>query len=71
MCDPTLYDVPEKLHRLTSRGSEIGYAGPCIAPLVQSLNNGGFQTVVSCCGHGKTKGVVSSSTDLESSPCYC
>lgn len=32
---------------------------PCIAPLVEALNNTGFRTVASCCGHGHRPGVIS------------
>ena len=30
----------------------------CIQPLVQYLNNGGYQTTASCCGHGKRPGSI-------------
>lgn len=30
----------------------------CIAPLVKALNNAGFTTVASCCGHGKRPGNI-------------
>jgi hypothetical protein len=30
----------------------------CIADLVQALNNAGVYTSNSCCGHGKTEGVI-------------
>ena len=35
-----------------------GYCDPCIHPLVQTLNDGGFVTIASCCGHGKVLGRV-------------
>lgn len=31
----------------------------CIAPLVKALNDGGVETVASCCGHGKGPGLIS------------
>lgn len=30
----------------------------CIAPLVETLNDAGFHTVCSCCGHGKGPGRI-------------
>jgi len=30
----------------------------CIAPIVRALNEGGIDTVASCCGHGTTPGRV-------------
>lgn len=59
MCDQSLPDIPINLHHPTQRGFTQGYADPCIAPLVQALNDGGFQTVASCCGHGKWPGIIS------------
>lgn len=35
-----------------------GCADPCIAPLVQSLNDAGFETTASCCGHGHRPGII-------------
>jgi hypothetical protein len=29
------------------------WADPCLAPLVQALNDGGQRTIASCCGHGR------------------
>ena len=31
---------------------------PCIAPLVQALNDGGIQTEASCCGYGNRPGSI-------------
>jgi len=31
---------------------------PCIAPLVQALNDSGFKTEASCCGHKKMPGSI-------------
>ena len=28
------------------------WCDPCIAPLVQALNDAGLRTIASCCGHG-------------------
>jgi len=30
----------------------------CIAPLVKVLNQGGFRTIASCCGHGHRPGSI-------------
>ena len=47
-----------KLHHPTPRGFTTAGVDACIAPLVQALNDGGFQTVASCCGHGKRPGNI-------------
>ena len=59
MCDPLLPDSIIELHHPTPRGFKAAGADLCISALVQALNNGGFQTVASCCGHGKNIGIVS------------
>jgi hypothetical protein len=46
MCDQHS-DVPVTL----ADGRVVGVDG-CIAPLVQVLNDNGFPTAASCCGHG-------------------
>ena len=35
-----------------------GGIDPCIAPLINALNNGGIRTVASCCGHGRRPGNI-------------
>ena len=30
----------------------------CIASIIQALNDGGIETVASCCGHGNRPGVI-------------
>ena len=35
------------------------YVDKCIAPLIQVLNDNGFSTRASCCGHGKAFGNIS------------
>lgn len=30
----------------------------CIKPLIKALNDGGMETVASCCGHGNTTGRI-------------
>lgn len=34
------------------------YCDPCIAPLVEALNEAGISTVASCCGHGERPGKI-------------
>lgn len=29
------------------------WCDPCLEPLVRALNDGGLQTIASCCGHGR------------------
>ncbi len=41
------------LHRPRSDGSQVAGVDPCLADLVRALNHDGFQTVGSCCGHGR------------------
>ena len=31
----------------------------CIVPFVQALNDAGFETIASCCGHGRVPGRIS------------
>lgn len=55
MCehDPTYArQAAIRLHHATPSGRTEGFCDPCIAPLVQALNDAGLQTVASCCGHG-------------------
>ncbi len=35
------------------------YVDECIASLIQVLNDNGFLTIASCCGHGKSFGNIS------------
>jgi DNA-binding NtrC family response regulator len=41
---------------LNGRVHDIDY---CIADIVAALNAGGIVTIASCCGHGKTDGIIS------------
>ena len=34
------------------------FCDPCIAPLVEALNNAGIKTIASCCGHGHRPGAI-------------
>ena len=40
----------------TRRG--VVWCDPCLAPLVRALNEGGINTVASCCGHGRRPGNI-------------
>ena len=31
---------------------------PCLKPLLKVLNDGGFETIASCCGHGHQPGTI-------------
>ena len=39
-------------------GGRLYNIDKCIAPLVKALNMSGFETVASCCGHGKKLGNI-------------
>ena len=61
-CGVRLYDDSdkEKLYAMHNQvplrlpdGDTRGACDPCFAPLVQAINDGGYQTAASCCGHGK------------------
>lgn len=39
-------------------GGKMRPVDPCIAPLVQALNDAGIATRASCCGHGKQPGNI-------------
>lgn len=39
------------------------FCDPCIAPLVKALNDGGFSTVASCCGHGHNPTMIGLADD--------
>jgi hypothetical protein len=43
---------------LVDTGSKTIGVDHCIAPLVQALNNAGYQTIASCCGHGDQAATV-------------
>ncbi len=58
MCD---FDDRERAMVVLARhddGRARVWCDPCIAPLVEALNNGGILTVASCCGHGKVPGNI-------------
>lgn len=51
-------NLPIRLAHPRKDGIQTASADPCIQTLVQALNDGGFQTVNSCCGHGIRPGWV-------------
>ena len=42
-----------KIERHLNKNGKPFYVDECIAPLIQVLNDNGFPTIASCCGHGK------------------
>ena len=61
MCahDPTYKSQAKvRLHHPTPKGRTVGYCDPCLSEIVQALNDGGFQTISSCCGHGHRPGTI-------------
>ena len=40
-------------------GTPTVWCDPCLAGLIQTLNDGGVRTIASCCGHGRRPGRVS------------
>jgi hypothetical protein len=54
-------DQPQVLIRLahpTSRGLTEAAVDACLAPFLQALNDGGLQTIASCCAHGQSPATV-------------
>ena len=41
-----------------AEGRATVYCDPCLVPLVKGLNDAGFKTVASCCGHGLRNGSI-------------
>lgn len=39
------------------------FCDPCIVPIIKALNEGGIETMASCCGHGRRPGVIIFSDD--------
>lgn len=39
-------------------GHKVIGVDACIAPLVKLLNDGGWRTIASCCGHGDSPGTI-------------
>ena len=58
MCTHGITTPQVKLAQPRSDGRTHAPVDPCIAPLVQALNDAGIQTVASCCGHGHRPGSI-------------
>jgi hypothetical protein len=58
MCKHSLEAAQVRLAKPRRDGRTHAPVDPCIADLVQVLNDGGFPTVASCCGHGHRPGVI-------------
>ena len=42
----------------TNRQGKPFYVDDCIASLIQVLNDGGVETIASCCGHGESGNIA-------------
>lgn len=58
MCQQDIKAVQVRLAKPRSDGRTHAPVDPCIAPIVQALNDAGFATRASCCGHGKQPGRI-------------
>lgn len=58
MCQHGIKAEQVRLARARSDGRTHAPVDPCIAPLVQVLNDGGMLTTSSCCGHGQRPGTI-------------
>lgn len=58
MCKWGITATQVKLAHPNGKGRTHVPVDPCIAHLVQGLNDAGLQTVASCCGHGKRPGNI-------------
>ncbi|PUB82409.1 MAG: hypothetical protein DBP02_15265 [gamma proteobacterium symbiont of Ctena orbiculata] len=59
MCEWGIEATQVKLAKPKSDGRTHAPVDPCIADIVQSLNDSGLQTLACCCGHGETNGRIS------------
>jgi hypothetical protein len=58
MCDHEHREAAMVTIARDESGTPTVWCDPCLAPLIQALNNGGLPTVASCCGHGHRPGTV-------------
>jgi len=58
MCKHGITATQVKLAKPRSDGRTHAPIDPCIAPIVQALNDGGILTIASCCGHGHRPGSI-------------
>lgn len=59
MCEWGIEATQVKLANPRSSGRTHVPVDPCIAQIVQALNDAGIPTMASCCGHGKNFGRIS------------
>ncbi|MCU7934160.1 MAG: hypothetical protein KZQ99_04675 [Candidatus Thiodiazotropha sp. (ex Dulcina madagascariensis)] len=59
MCDWGIQATQVKLAKPKADGRTHAPVDPCIADIVQALNDAGLHTMASCCGHGKVNGRIS------------
>lgn len=58
MCEHGIEATQVRLFRPRSDGRTHAPVDPCIAQLVQIINDAGIETVGSCCGHGHRPGII-------------
>jgi len=51
--------------RRDANGKPTVWCDPCLADLIQALNESGLPTVASCCGHGLRDGSIVLADDRE------
>ena len=54
----TLVSIPSSLSHTGEEYQKEVSIDECIAPLVKSLNDIGWKTICSCCGHGQYPGQI-------------
>lgn len=59
MCEHGTPPIQVRLSKPRSDGRTHAPVDACVAPLVQALNDIGFLTTSSCCGHGRRPGIIS------------
>lgn len=58
MCERDIVATQVRLAKPHRDGRTHAPVDPCIAPLVQALNDAGIETMASCCGHGRRPGNI-------------
>ncbi len=58
MCEWGIMAIQMKLVKPRNDGRTHIPVDPCIATIVQALNDADIETVASCCGHGKRPGNI-------------
>lgn len=58
MCEQDITATQVRLAVPRTDGRATIPVDPCIAPIVQALNDAGIATIASCCGHGKRPGSI-------------